>query len=129
MLMKVTGLLLTESEVGGFHYSENVDLTKQIKERARTSKSIVQDQKESIDSAVTLFMTGHYLDSLRLFYSNIEAVLNLALTRMGARPEDFSGMKSKIEKLEKEKVLSSKLSTWLEVVTSRKSASRQHSGR
>lgn len=56
-------------------------------------------------------MTGHYLDSLRLFYSNIEAVLNLALAKMGMRPEDFSGMKSKIEKLEKEKVLSSKLST------------------
>ena len=118
-VLRETILLLTESEVGGFHYSESVDLIKQIKERTRTSKSIVQDQKESIDSAVTLFMTGHYLDSLRLFYSNIEAVLNLALARTGARPEDFSGMKSKIEKLEKEKVLSSKLSTWLEVVTSR----------
>jgi len=118
-VLRETILLLTESEVGGFHYSESADLIKQIKERTRTSKSIVQDQKESIDLAVTLFMTGHYLDSLRLFYSNIEAVLNLALARTGARPEDFSGMKSKIEKLEKEKVLSSKLSTWLEVVTSR----------
>lgn len=117
--LRETILLLTESEAGGFHYSESADLIKQIKERTRTSKSIVQGQKESIDSAVTLFMNGHYLDSLRLFYSNIEAVLNLALARTGARPEDSSGMKSKIEKLEKEKVLSSKLSTWLEVVTSR----------
>ncbi|MGC8898814.1 MAG: hypothetical protein ACP5ON_11365 [Bacteroidota bacterium] len=118
-VLRETILLLTESEVGGFHYSERADLINQIKERTRTSRSIVQDQKESIDSAVTLFMTGHYLDSLRLFYSNIEAVLNLALAKKGMRPEDFSGMKSKIERLEKEKVLSSKLSTWLEVVTSR----------
>ncbi len=118
-VLRETILLLTESEFGGFHFSESADLINQIKERTRTSKSIVQDQKESTDSAVTLFMTGHYLDSLRLFYSNIEAVLNLALAKMGMRPEDFSGMKSKIEKLEKEKVLSSKLSTWLEVVTSR----------
>jgi hypothetical protein len=118
-VLRETILLLTESEVGGFHYSESADLINQIKERTRTSKIIVQDQKESIDSAVTLFMTGHYLDSLRLFYSNIEAVLNLALSKMDMRPEDFLGMKSKIEKLEKEKVLSSKLSTWLEVVTSR----------
>jgi hypothetical protein len=118
-VLRETILLLTESEVGGFHYSESADLINQIKERTRTSKSIVQDQKESIDLAVTLFMTGHYLDSLRLFYSNIEAVLNLALAKMGVRPEDFLGMKSKIEKLEKEKVLSSKLSTWLEVVISR----------
>lgn len=110
-ILRETILLLTESEVGGFHYSESADLINQIKERTRTSKSIVQDQKESIDSAVTLLMTGHYLDSLRLFYSNIEAVLNLALAKMGMRPEDFSEMKSKIEKLEKEKVLSSKLST------------------
>ena len=58
-VLRETILLLTESEVGGFHYSESVDLIKQIKERTRTSKSIVQDQKESIDSAVTLFMTGH----------------------------------------------------------------------
>jgi len=118
-VLRETILLLTESEVGGFHYSESADLINQIKERTRTSKSIIQDQKESIDSAVTLFVTGHYLDSLRLFYSNIESVLNLTLAKMGMRPEDFSGMKSKIEKLEKEKVLSSKLSTWLEVVTSR----------
>ncbi len=118
-VLRETILLLTESEVGGFHYSENADLINQIKERTKTSKSVVQDQRDSIDSAVTLFMTGHYLDSLRLFYSNIEAVLNLALAKVGSRPEDFSGMKSKIERLEKEKVVSSKLSTWLEVVTSR----------
>lgn len=118
-VLRDTILLLTESEVGGFHYSESVDLINQIKERTLLSKSVAQDQKNSIDSAVTLFITGHYLDSLRLFYSNIEAVLNLALAETGLRPEDFSGMKSKIEKLEKEKILSSKLSTWLEVVISR----------
>jgi hypothetical protein len=118
-VLRDTILLLTESEVSGFHYSESVDLINQIKERTRSSKSIAQDQKNSIDSAVTLFMTGHYLDSLRLFYSNIEAVLNLALEEKGLRSDNFSGMKSKIEKLEKEKILSSKLSTWLEVVTSR----------
>lgn len=61
----------------------------------------------------------NYLDGLRLFYPIIEAVLNLALEKTGFRPKDFPGMKSKIEKLEKEKVLSSKLSTWLEVVASR----------
>lgn len=118
-VLRDTILLLTESEVGGFHYSESVDLINQIKEKTRSSKSVAQDQKNSIESAITLFITGNYLDSLRLFYSNIEAVLNLALEEIGLRPEDFSGMKSKIEKLEKEKILSSKLSTWLEVVTSR----------
>lgn len=118
-MLEETILLLTESEVQGFHYSESIDPINQIKERTRGSKSIVQDQKDSIDLAVTLFMTGHYLDSLRLLYSNIEAALNLALTEIGLRPEDFLGMRSKIEKLEKEKVLSSRLSTWLEVIISR----------
>lgn len=41
--LRETILLLTESEVGGFHYSESADLINQIKERTRTSKSIVQD--------------------------------------------------------------------------------------
>ncbi len=112
-------MLLTESEVGGFHFLGATDVIDQVKERTRTSPSLVQDQRASIETAVNLFMTGHYLDGLRLFYSNIEAVLNLALIKIGSRPEDFAGMKPKLEKLEKEKVLSSKLSSWLEVVTSR----------
>jgi hypothetical protein len=112
-------MLLTESEVGGFQFLGGTDIIEQVKERTRTSRILVQDQKASIETAVNLFVTGHYLDSLRLFYSNIEAVLNLALMKIGLRPEDFAGMKPKLEKLEKEKVLSSKLSSWLEVVTSR----------
>jgi len=112
-------MLLTESEVSGFQFLGGTDVIEQVKERTRTSRSLIQDQRASIETAVNLFMTGHYLDSLRLFYSNIEAVLNLALMKMGLRPEDFAGMKPKLEKLEKEKVLSSKLSSWLEVVTSR----------
>jgi hypothetical protein len=112
-------MLLTESEVGGFHFLGSTDLIEQVKERTRTSRSLIQDQRASVETAVNLFMTGHYLDSLRIFYSNIEAVLNLALMKIGLRPEDFAGMKPKLEKLEKEKVLSSKLSSWLEVVTSR----------
>lgn len=112
-------MLLTESEVGGFQFLGGTDVIEQVKERTRTSRSLVQDQRASIETAVNLFMTGHYLDSLRIFYSNIEAVRNLALMKIGVRPEDFAGMKPKLEKLEKEKVLSSKLSSWLEVVTSR----------
>jgi hypothetical protein len=112
-------MLSTESEVGGFHFLGSTDVIEQVKERTRTSRSLIQDQRESVETAVNLFMTGHYLDSLRIFYSNIEAVLNLDLMKIGLRPEDFAGMKPKLEKLEKEKVLSSKLSSWLEVVTSR----------
>lgn len=109
-------LILTESEVGGFRFSSASDSVNQIKERTRTSPSIGQDQKASIETAVSLFTAGHYLDSLRLFFSNIEGVLNVALEKSGIPAEDLRGMKPKVERLKKEKVLSTHLSTWAEVV-------------
>ncbi len=117
--LRDTVLLLTEAEVSGVHFSENVDLIDQIKKQTNQSSNIIQDQKSSIESVVNLFITGRYLDSLRLFYPNIEAVLNHALTKKGLRPDDFNGMRDKIRRLEQEQVLSTKLGTWAEIVTSR----------
>ncbi len=117
--LRDTVLLLTESEVSGVHFSENADLINQIKERTRQSPSVGQDQRASIESMVNLFLTGHYLDSLRLFYPNIEAVLNHVLKKKGFRPDDFKGMREKVQRLEQEQVLSSKLGTWAEVIASR----------
>jgi len=117
--LRDTILLLTESEVSGIHFTENADLINQIKERTSQSLNIIQDQKSSIDSAVKLFITGHYLDSLRLFYPNIEAVLNDALKKKGFRLDDFRGMRDKVQRLEQEKVLSLKLGTWAEIIASR----------
>jgi len=112
-------MLLTKSEVGGFHFHGSTDLIEQVKERTRVSPSLTQDQRKSVEKAVNDFITGHYLNSLHSFYPNIGAVLNLALRKIGSRPEDLTGIKSKLEKLEKEKVISSKLSSLTEVVTSR----------
>lgn len=117
--LRDTILLLTESELGGVRFSENQDLINQIRERTRQSQNIADDQKNSIESAVNLFTSGHYLDSLRLFYPNIEAVLNNALIKMKLRPNDFKGMKEKVQRLEKEQALSTRLGTWAEVVASR----------
>jgi hypothetical protein len=117
--LRDTILLLAEAEVGGVHFSENRDLIDQIKKQTNQSKSLIQDQKSSIESATSLFATGRYLDSLRLFYPNIEAVLNHSLKKKGFRPDDFRGMRDKIQKLEQEQVLSAKLGTWAEIVASR----------
>jgi len=118
-VLKDTIMLLTESEVGGFSFSANMDVINEIKERVKTSSILIKDQKDSIELAVNLFVTGKYLDSLKVFYPNVEGLLNLALMKAGLPVENIIGMKAKIERLEKENVLSSKLSTWAEVVTSR----------
>jgi hypothetical protein len=117
--LRDTILLLTEAEVGGVHFSENADLINQIKKQTNQSQNLIQDQKSSIESAISLFTAGHYLDSLRLFYPNIEAILNHSLKKKGFRPDDFKGMRDKIQRLEQEQVLSVKLGTWAGIVSSR----------
>ncbi|MGG6270627.1 hypothetical protein ACQ4M3_38750 [Leptolyngbya sp. AN03gr2] len=117
--LRDTILLLTEAEAGGLRFSENTDLINQIKTQTKQSPNLVQDQKSSIESAVSLFAAERYLDSLRLFYPNIEAVLNSSLKKKGFRPEDFKGMRDKIQRLEQEQVLTARLGTWTEIVTSR----------
>jgi hypothetical protein len=117
--LKDTILLLTESEVSGVRFAEDPDLISQIRERTRRSPNVIEDQKNSIESAVNLFVTGRYLDSLQIFYRNIEAVLNHALTIRGLHPDDFRGMNGKVQRLKRDRVLSSKVGTCGEIIASR----------
>jgi archaellum component FlaC len=113
-------LLLNESEISGFQVA--IDKENSIFQKVmdtKKSKIFTDSQKESIETAIKLYKDERFLDCLRIFYSNIESVLNEQLLKIGETPSSFRGMRNKIEKLEKESILSSKLSSWLEVVTSR----------
>ena len=113
-------LLLTESEISGCQIAiDKEDSILQKVMDTKQSKIFTYSQKESIETAIKLYKDERFLDCLRIFYSNIESVLNEQLLKIGETPSSFRGMKNKIEKLEKESILSSELSSWLEVVTSR----------
>ena len=114
-------LFLTESEISGFQVPIKNEEDSAIHNVANTAQSTIlsNSQKESISTIIKLYENEQFLDCLRIFYSNIESILNDQLLKIGESPSTFRGMRNKIEKLEKESIFSSKLSSWLEVVTSR----------
>jgi hypothetical protein len=111
-------LFLLESEATGTKYPSDIDFD-QFLETIEKSNIMVDDQKKSVQTAIGLYRGGKYLDSLRVIYPILEGTLDSALKTINLKPSSFSGMKSKIEKLEKETLISSKISTSLEIYSSR----------
>jgi hypothetical protein len=111
-------LFLLESEATGTKYPSDIDFD-QFSETVENSKIMVDDQKQSINTAIGLYRSGKYLDSLRVMYPILEGTLDSALKTINLKPSSFRGMKPKIDKLEKEALISSKISTSLEIYSSR----------
>jgi len=111
-------LFLLESETTGFKYEAQIDF-EELLAIIKRSKILIDDQKKSIQNAIRLYNSGNYLDSLRVIYPVLEGTLDSALRFINLRPSDFRGMKAKVEKLENEGFISSKMSTGLEIFSSR----------
>lgn len=111
-------LFLFESEASGFKYHDINDLSDFLK-FIEGSTLLISDQKKSLKQSIELFQKENYLDSLRIIYPILEGTLDVALKRISIEPATLKGMQGKIEKLEKEKLLSSKVSTGLEIFKSR----------
>lgn len=111
-------LFLLESEATGLKYPSEIDLEGFLN-IVEKSSILVEDQKSSIETAVNLYRSGNYIDSLRIIYPVLEGTLDSALMVIGLEPTKFSGMRSKTEKLAKESLISPKVSTNLEIFSSR----------
>jgi len=111
-------LFLLESEAIGLKYPEETDMEDFLK-MVEASSVLVNDQKTSTKTSISLYKTGNYIDSLRVIYPVMEGVLDSALRAIGCDPTSFSGMQPKTEKLAKESLISTKVSTNLEIFSSR----------
>lgn len=112
--------LLIETEMSGFNFSFNNDKGIFDKIQSTLQSNLLDEyNRNSIKSILNLYINENYLDCLRIFYSNIEILLNKTIEGKGGTPNSLIGMKPKIDKLVKDKIISIKLGTWLEVVTSR----------
>ena len=111
-------LFLLESEATGLKYPSEIDLEGFLNV-VENSSILVEDQKSSIETAVNLYRSGNYIDSLRIIYPVLEGTLDSALMVIGLEPAKFRGMRSKTEKLAKESLISPKVSTNLEIFSSR----------
>lgn len=115
-------LFLIEAQTAGFEY-EDEDKTASIVEYVMNSSILIDAQKKSIETALNLYKSGDHLDSLRILYPVLEGTIDTVIKSINLNPSDFKGMKSKLEKLEKEGLISARMSTGLEIFASRNKVS------
>jgi len=111
-------LFLLESEASGINFS-GLETEPELDKWHHSSYVLNNDQKKSIDNALLMYKQSNHLDSLRIIYPLLEGALDSALHEIKIEPSSLKGMQNKVEKLKKEKVISSKTSTGIEIFTSR----------
>ena len=111
-------LFLLESEASGINYND-LEVNTDFNNWFKSSTILNDDQKKSLNNSITLYNQSNYLDSLRIIYPILEGTLDSALTKINILPSDMKGMQGKIEKLKSEKIVSSKISTGIEIFSSR----------
>lgn len=85
-----------------------------------SESGLVDDtNQESIHTGVQLYYSGKYLDSLRVLYPSIEAIINNMLNRTGQQPEKFRGLVDKVRWLEQNGWIPPDVSNAVEIFTSR----------
>jgi len=111
-------LFLLESEASGVNFSE-LGVESELEKWYESSTILKNDQKKSIDHALLIYKQNNYLDGLRIVYPLLEGTLDSALHELNIEPSSLKGMQNKVEKLKKEKLISSKTSTGIEIFSSR----------
>lgn len=75
--------------------------------------------QESIHTSIQLYHAKKYLNSLRVVYPSIEAIMNTMLIKAGEVPERFSGLVAKAQCLERQGIIPYDVSHAMEVFTGR----------
>lgn len=83
------------------------------------SELVDDANRESINTGVHLYLSGKHLDSLRVLYPSIEAIINTMLNKAGQQPEQFRGMVAKARWLEQNGYIPPDVSNAVEIFTSR----------
>ena len=111
-------LFLMEAETVGFKYN-NLQNTTEFSNFIDSSNLLDSKIKTQIKNALKQYNEENYIEALRIIYPILEGVLNLGMIKINLKPTDYKGMMGKVEKLEKEGILSYKVSSGLEVFASR----------
>ena len=113
-------LLLVESDDLGLKSTNEVQGSSgEFLQGEAESELLSSGERATFREVVRLYNARNYLDALRLFYPLIESVLNSALSRVPNITEGRLGMRSKIETLVYNGIISSGVGSWAEIVTSR----------
>lgn len=111
--------IIRTEEVGGTS-NESASEIDEILRLVNQTDLVDRVNRESIQTSVEFYRTGKYLNSLRVVYPSIEAIINMMLIKAGeAAPEYFSGLVAKVQCLERRGIIPYDISQAMEVFTGR----------
>jgi hypothetical protein len=110
--------IIRTEEVGGT-FNESATEINEILQLVNQTHLINQANRESIETGVQLYGTRKYLNSLRVIYPSIEAIINTMLIEAGEVPERFRGLVAKAQRLEQQGIIPYDVAHAMEVFTGR----------
>jgi hypothetical protein len=114
-----TALAIIQTEEVGGTFNESASEINEILHLVNQTNLIGQANRESIETGVQLYRTRRYLDSLRVIYPSIEAIINTMLIEAGEVPERFRGLVDKAQRLEQQGIIPYDVAHAMEVFTGR----------
>ncbi len=114
-----TALAIIQTEEVGGTFNESASEINEILHLANQTHLIDQANRESIETGVQLYRTRRYLNSLRVIYPSIEAIINTMLIEAGEVPERFRGLVDKAQRLEQQGIIPYDVAHAMEVFTGR----------
>lgn len=117
-LRDAASVLIATEEVGDTFKGSATEI-KEIIAHISESELVDDVNRESINTSVQLYLSGKYLDSLRVLYPSIEAIINNMLNRAGQQPGQFRGLVDKARWLGQNGNIPPDVSNAIEIFTSR----------
>lgn len=114
-----TALAIIQTEEVGGTFNESASEINEILHLSNQTHLINRANRESIETGVRLYRTGKYLNSLRVIYPSIEAIINAMLIEAGEVPERFRGLVDKAQRLEQQGIIPHDVAHAMEVFTGR----------
>jgi hypothetical protein len=117
--LRDTASALIATEESGDTFRGSATEIKEIVALISENRFVDDVNRESINTGVQLYLSRKYLDSLRVLYPSIEAIINNILNRAGQQPEQFRGLVDKTRWLEQNGYIPPDVSNAVEIFTSR----------
>ena len=114
-----TALAIIRTEEVGGTFNEFASEIKEILHLVNQSDLVDEANRQSIHTSIQLYHTKKYLNSLRIVYPSIEAIMNTMLIKAGETPERFNGLVPKAQCLEQRGIIPYDVSHAMEIFTGR----------
>lgn len=105
VLAKIVSLVGESHQLEDSNHEPELSEIDQIIKQIFDSEFVDDANKQAINKCSQFYREEDYLDTLRILFPSIEALINTLLTEADAKPDEFSGLIKKVEWLENARIL------------------------